>query len=87
MEEGERMPFAWDTARYCLDHYGNVLHFPAGSYDKQVGSWLGRKQMDAMQFVNYARHVFKQGLHKTKPGSYEAQLYIWAYEYKRSRQP
>ena len=77
------MPFAWDTARYCLDHRGNVLHFPAGSYDRQVSTSMGRKQMDAMLFVFRARTAFATPLHLIKEGSFDQQLTYWALEYAR----
>lgn len=81
------MPFAWDTARYCLDHYGNVLHFPAGSHDRQVATSFGRQQLDAMLFVSRARQTFSKSLHTIKPGSYDEQLTIWALQYARQQNP
>ena len=80
------MPFAWQSARYCLDHNDNVLHFPAGSYIKQISTKAGRDEMNAMIFVKRALRALDKPLYKCEPGSYDQKIHLWATEYKRQHE-
>lgn len=53
------MPFPWDTARLCLNmQNGEVIHFPAGTYNKQVATELGRQQLELMELTYQAHRLF-----------------------------
>lgn len=55
------MPWPWEAARYCLDmQTGKVLHFPAGTYNQQIGSAIGRTQLDMMTLCFEAWRSFSK---------------------------
>lgn len=55
------MPFVWDIARYCLElPYGQVRHFPAGTYDKQVSTWAGKVELSLMTTAHSAWYMFEK---------------------------
>jgi len=38
---------------------GAVRHFPAGTYDKQMKRWTGRKEMELVSVVHSVWYMFK----------------------------
>jgi hypothetical protein len=49
------MPWPWQAAVNCLNlANGQILHFPAGSYNQQVATPLGKMQLDMMQLAYQA---------------------------------
>jgi hypothetical protein len=48
-------------AKYCLElPYGGIRHFPAGTYNEQMDSWTGRKELDMMSLVHSVWYMFKK---------------------------
>lgn len=52
-------PFIWSVAQYCLELPGGaVRHFPAGTYNDQVSTWIGQLELDLMNVAHNAWHTF-----------------------------
>lgn len=55
------MPFVWDIARYCLElPYGQVRHFPAGTFNEQVSTWAGQVELSLMETAHSAWYMFER---------------------------
>lgn len=82
------MPFPWDTARLCLNmQNGEVIHFPAGTYNKQVATEHGREQLELMELTYQAHRVFSQmGQPNHKPDKTALEFLKIAREVEKTRQ-
>jgi hypothetical protein len=63
--------------RFCLEMpYGGIRHFPAGTYNEQMATWLGKRELNMMSLVHSVWYMFK----KMKIGDWgegERQLAKW----------
>jgi hypothetical protein len=63
--------------RYCLEMpHGAMKHFPAGTYDKQISKWTGRRELQLMSVVHSIWYMFKH-LSMMQWGANERRLAKW----------
>ena len=71
------MPFAWNIAFHCLNlQDGTIRHFPAGTYNAQVGTYWNRKELELTETVYRAWRAFIQ-LSFSEWGPVERRLAKW----------
>jgi hypothetical protein len=59
--------------------YGAIRHFPAGTYDKQMSTWTGRKELSLISIVHSAWYMFKH-LSLGEWGENERKMAKWLME-------
>lgn len=46
-----KRPAFWHITKNCMDGYGNILHFPDGTYREQMATKAGQLELEMMNHI------------------------------------